>query len=139
MSAFEVAEVLAQVPHRTWEGDKGTLHYFKVKLTDGTVAEAGKKKPDTPPQVGDRYKTLRPLPDNAPSEAVPMLQGPITDYQGGGSKDFKADPAKLRSENARSALHAAKDLVVAGKVPLEDMGAKTAQFYSYITKHSEGE
>jgi hypothetical protein len=55
------------------------------------------------------------------------------------SKDFKADPAKLRSENARSALHAAKDLVVAGKVPLEDMGAKTAQFYSYIQKHSEGE
>lgn len=65
------------------------------------------------------------------------VKRPEKDNSSGGSKDFKADPAKLRSENARSALHAAKDLVVAGKIELSEMGKKTADFYSYISKHSE--
>lgn len=102
---YTIAEVLSTTHHREWKPQDGApLYFFKVKLEDGTEAEAGKKKPDTPPQVGDRYKTLR-QPNNP--EYLATLQGPITDYKGNGSKDFHADPKGLRSKNASSALHAA--------------------------------
>jgi hypothetical protein len=130
MTTFEVAEVLAQVPHRTWEGDKGSLHYFKVKLTDGTVAEAGKKKADTPPKVGDRYKTLRPLPDNAPQDALPTLQGPITDFQGGGQGD--------RGRNASMAVSYAKDLAIADKIELGQISVYAEKFFEFIDSKSRG-
>jgi hypothetical protein len=119
--SYEVAEVLAATPHRAWQSDNGTIHYFKVKLTSGVTAEAGKKKADTPPKVGDRYKTLRPLPDNAPQDALPTLQGPITDFQGGGQGD--------RGRNASMAVSYAKDLansVRSASTPRSSSSSSTA-------------
>lgn len=129
---YEIAEVLSTEPHNVWNSDNGPIHYFKVRLTDGTEAEAGKKEKDgqvPPPQVGDKYEKLR-KPNNP--DYLPTLQKPITDYQGGKAKDFHADPKKLRSENARSALHAAKDLVVADKIKFAEMAEVTGKLYDYI-------
>src|SRR5262245_13309238 len=104
--SYEVAEVLSGQPTRTWESQNGPVHYFPVKLTDGTMAEAGKKSADTPPKVGDRYKTLR---QPSKPDYLATLQGPITDFQGGGGKSHEADPKGLRSRNASTAISYAKD------------------------------
>jgi hypothetical protein len=110
------------------KGDRPTLQKWQVTLDDGRTAEM-LRKPDSDAPTGD--VTVE--------ETQWGLRAKIVQSNGykGGGKDFKADPAKLRSENARSALHAAKDLVVAGKIELTEMGKKTADFYSYISKHSE--
>jgi hypothetical protein len=128
--SYEVAEVLAATPHRAWQSDNGTIHYFKVKLTSGVTAEAGKKKADTPPKVGDRYKTLRPLPDNAPQDALPTLQGPITDFQGGGQGD--------RGRNASMAVSYAKDLAIADKIELGQISVYAEKFFEFIDSKSRG-
>lgn len=109
MPEYVVAEVLATEPHRVWNSDNGPIHYFKVDIGQGIVAEAGKKKPDTPPEVGDRYKNLKPVVSKAPEGALPTLTGPITDYQGDGKggKSFEADPKRLRGENYGKALEIA--------------------------------
>jgi hypothetical protein len=108
--------------------DRPDLQKWSVTLDDGRTAEL-LRKPDSDAPTGDVTVT----------ETQYGLRAKIVQQNGykGGGKDFKADPAKLRSENARSALHAAKDLVVAGKIELSEMGEKTAAFYSYISKHSE--
>ena len=111
--SHEVAEVLSDTPHRTWEGGERPLYYFMVKLIDGTTAEAGKIKSDTLPKVGDRYENLKQPSPQAPAGAVPTLGKPITDYKGSAGKSYEADPKGLRGKNASSALHAAISLVEA--------------------------
>ncbi len=51
---------------------------------------------------------------------------------GGGGKDFKADPVKLAAENKRSCLHAAKDLAVAGKIEVSEIGKHASKFHKWI-------
>lgn len=125
--------------YRTWDSPNGTLYYFKVELDSGQAAEAGKKSPGTPPRNGDRYEVLKQPSESAPLHALPTLMRPVSDRSGSGEKEFKADPAKLRSENARSALHCAKDLVIAEVIALEKLGEYTGLFYSFIMKHAEEE
>src|SRR5262245_49173414 len=133
MPAYEIAEVLPDEPKRHDSQQYGPTFYFKVKLTDGTEAECGKKKLETPPKVGDQYEVLRP---SSKAGYLPTLQKPLQDRPGGG-KSYEADPKKLRSENARSALHVAKDLAIAQMIELDQMSAWARRIYDFIEEKAQ--
>lgn len=136
MSTGTITEA-KRAPDDDWSNDNGKFEAW------ATVIEADGKtyRQNINRKVAKDGTTLGD-PTGAPVELV-NGKWKIVSQQGGGNrsggapKDFKADPAKLRAENARSALHAAKDLVVGGKVELAEMGKFTGTFYDYIEKHAK--
>ena len=138
---YRVTEI---VERREWSGKHGPMVSFDMRVDghDGIVELA--QKPETgAPQVGDvihghleegRFGKQRLKKDQRGGFGGGSGTG------GGPGKDFKADPAKLRAEAMRSAIHAATGYVTAmagvGRVPenftYRDMDAMIHHFYALI-------
>ena len=77
------------------------------------------RKPDNPLKVGDSFEAT--VKEERPNLLKLKRVSSGGWGGGGGSKDYKADPAKLRGEAMRSAIHAAASYVASmaavGRVP----------------------
>lgn len=103
MSAESTYKVLDVHRVEDWDGQHGPMRSFYVGL-EGEGEVQLRQKPETPaPRAGE---SLFGHVESGPRGKV-FRKARQFSSNGGGGKDYKADPAKLRGEAMRSAIHAA--------------------------------
>lgn len=95
---------------------------YLVELSNGERADI-LRKPDSPDPTGLEV-------EQKPNGRWKVAAGGGS-FNGGKSKDFKADPQKLRDENRRSALHCAANIAPEG-TSSKDILTVAQLFYDWI-------
>jgi hypothetical protein len=120
-----ISEVSSQPP-----GEFGDKKSYKVKTTEGDVIQIVLPK-DAPPPKKDESVFGTQYPPKEGTSFPPSFYP--SKGKGGGGGGFKGKTEReIKSDEARSALIRATDLVIADKIPVSDVPKITREFYAVL-------